>query len=121
MSAETLRRAAKVLREHAAATAEHPAEVAWDVDSNGLHMDGTADYWLRPHRGRPALWMGGRARCGVPEFIALMHPPVALAMAEMLERLAPLAQYWHEPYAAPFVPIIESGMRLARAVLREEP
>jgi hypothetical protein len=39
------------------------------------------------------------------------------ALAELLTRLANLAPYWHEPYAAPFVPIIESGVRLAGAIL----
>lgn len=35
------------------------------------------------------------------------------AMAGLLERLAELAPFWHEPYAAPFVPIIEAGVRVA--------
>lgn len=39
------------------------------------------------------------------EFVALT--------AELLARIAPLAPYWSEPYAAPFVPIIEQASRLA--------
>lgn len=39
-------------------------------------------------------------------------------MATLMERLADLAPYWHEPYAAPFVPIIEAGVRAAAAYER---
>jgi hypothetical protein len=35
------------------------------------------------------------------------------AMATLLDRLADLAPYWAEPYAAPFVPIIEAGVHVA--------
>lgn len=55
------------------------------------------------------------------DYIALMHPAVAESLARMLERLAPLCPYWHEAYAAPFVPIIEQGIRLAQEILRHEP
>lgn len=36
-------------------------------------------------------------------------------MATLLDHLAELAPYWAEPYAAPFVPIIEAGVRVAAA------
>jgi len=45
-----------------------------------------------------------------------VDPGFVRSVAEMLERLAELAPHWAEPYAAPFVPIIESGVRVARAV-----
>lgn len=37
------------------------------------------------------------------------------ALADLMDQLADLAPYWHEPYAAPFVPIIEAGVRAAVA------
>ncbi len=36
--------------------------------------------------------------------------------ARMLELCEPIAIYWSEPYAAPFVPLLESALRLAKAV-----
>jgi hypothetical protein len=50
-----------------------------------------------------------------PELMPL--PPGAPPLADLLEELAPLAPYWGEPYAAPFVPIIAKALRLARAIL----
>lgn len=37
--------------------------------------------------------------------------------ARMLELCEPIATYWMEPYAEPFVPLLESALRLTRAVL----
>lgn len=39
---------------------------------------------------------------------------LAPVLADLLEQLGELAPYWNEPYAAPFVPIIEAGLRLAK-------
>lgn len=36
--------------------------------------------------------------------------------ARMLELCEPIATYWAEPYAAPFVPLLEAALRLAKAV-----
>lgn len=44
--------------------------------------------------------------------------PSDFRLADLLDRLADLAPYWHEPYAAPFVPVIEAGARIADEVLR---
>jgi hypothetical protein len=41
--------------------------------------------------------------------------------ADMLERCEPIANHWSEAYAAPFVPLLESALRLARVVLDDEP
>jgi hypothetical protein len=41
--------------------------------------------------------------------------------ADMLERCEPIANHWSEPYAAVFVPLLESALRLARVVLDDEP
>lgn len=40
-------------------------------------------------------------------------------VAALLEELAPLAVYWREPYAAPFVPVIQAAVRVAGQVLDE--
>ena len=45
-----------------------------------------------------------------------VNPGFVHAVAELLERLAPLAPYWAEPYAAPFVPVIESAVRVSGAI-----
>lgn len=37
--------------------------------------------------------------------------------ARMLELCEPIATYWMEPYAAPFVSLLESALRVTRAVL----
>lgn len=36
--------------------------------------------------------------------------------ARMLELCEPIATYWSEPYAAPFVPLLEAALRLVRSV-----
>lgn len=36
--------------------------------------------------------------------------------ARMLELCEPIATHWTEPYAAPFVPLLESALRLAKSV-----
>jgi hypothetical protein len=103
MIADPLRRAAAKLREHEGNLIAAPWTAEGDEVINDVSRVAEA---YRPVHA---------------DYIALMHPPVALALAQMLERLAPLAPYWHEDYAAPFVPIIEQGMRVADAILREQP
>ena len=87
MLADTLKRAVATLREHAERTDQAPADLDWNVDSTGLYMDGSAYYSLRPRRNHPTVWRGD-ARSGTPEYIALMHPPVALALADWLDETA---------------------------------
>lgn len=45
-----------------------------------------------------------------------VDPGFVNAVAELLDRLALLAPYWAQPYAAPFVPVIEAGVGVAAAV-----
>lgn len=74
MSAELLRRAATKLREHATAASRGP----WEMDgADGLVWPGCMG---DPVSGSELLADGA--------FIALMHPPVALALAEWLEAQA---------------------------------
>lgn len=103
MSAELLRRAAAKLREHAERAtlapwqaAEHEGE--WSVDGDIKPADHA---WLADMRF-------GEQQADA-EYIALMHPPVALALADWLDSEAQL-------YAPNKV-----GFAVARAILREEP
>lgn len=41
-------------------------------------------------------------------------------VADLLEVLAPLATYWHETYAAPFVPVFQSAIRLSVQICESE-
>lgn len=41
--------------------------------------------------------------------------------ARMLELCEPIATFWMEPYAAPFVPLLESALRLTRTILEPDP
>lgn len=72
-SADLLRRAAQKLRE----AAEKASKGPWDAADDGL-------VW--PDRlGDP---VSGSTEIEDAAFIALMHPPVALALAELLDRIA---------------------------------
>lgn len=97
MSADLLRRAAAKLREHAKAASLAP----WDSASDGL-------VW--PDRtGDP---VSGSTEVEDADYIALMHPPVALALADWLDSAARDAEeIGPDPFA----------LRAARAVLREDP
>jgi hypothetical protein len=115
MSADLLRRAAVKLREHAeAASGEN-----WDSDGTELYAE------------NGAVWIGDAAG-GEPEdeanarYVALMHPPVALALADVLDRAADVRQHEGEGtpeggWAACIPKWIEpSLLALASSVLREE-
>ena len=92
MSAETLRRAAKLLRERAEAVPPAPWEVTnpnegteylplWEVTNDEFNNPTDGD---SPGLG-VVIDTGGREEA---DYIALMHPPVALALAEWLEAAA---------------------------------
>ena len=83
MSADLLRRAAAKLREHAEAAPEGP----WVSLDNGdrliaLRPDSTFDKGFRYLVDEPI------ADSSTAEYFALMHPPVALALAAWLEQEA---------------------------------
>jgi hypothetical protein len=122
MSAETLRRAAAQMRERAEAATPGP----W----HGFPPEA-------PPETQQVVWAGQATVAEVsmpipPEFgldgladrdhIASWHPAVALAVADWLDLMAEeYAPYWSEPYAAPFVPVIEKAYQIARAYLGEQP
>lgn len=113
--AETLRRAAKVLREHAekandgeawCANLLHGAirHVFRNVDSESYLPNGCDEHGS--DCGRPSMYDG--------RYIALMHPPVALALADLFDAHVPLFEGLdpapdHEVFT------------LTRAILREQP
>ncbi len=98
MSTDLLRRAAAALREHAGYRASSPPWVA--------HPDGLV--W-GTHVGDP---VSASTEPEDAEYIALVHPPVALALAGLLDSEA---EAW-EIYGTPRTGIVA----LAQAVLRED-
>jgi hypothetical protein len=107
VSADLLRRAAAALRQHATdAEAKHPAP--WHASSDSL-VDSVRT------EGGWALLTGVYTDTATPvvAYAALMHPPVAAALAEHLEKVALDCDILRcEPD--------ESIVAVARAVLREE-
>lgn len=122
MSADLLRRAAAKLREHANDATRGP----WEMDgADGLVWPGCMG---DPVSGSDVLANGA--------FIALMHPPVALALAELLEHQADdldddraKEHTFERPDNTAFKAIVNghgtvrwdwtAAVALARAVLRE--
>lgn len=115
MTADLLRRAAAKLREHASAASASP----WVAEADGL-------VWP-PRIGDP---VSGSTEVEDAEYIARMHPPVALALAELLDHLAddvsdagdrtePGGLVRNEYGSIRFD--WTAAAKLARAVLREDP
>lgn len=109
MSAELLRRAAKVLREHAGYATAGPWEyVEGEMDEaiSGSSADGLVYSHYGDDAGVPLAQYDG-------SYIVLMHPPVALALADLLEAHIPLFAGLLDP--APDHEVFA----VARAILRE--
>lgn len=126
MSADQLRRAAKVLREHAEAASRDMGTSAWKVAE--LTEQERENGQITPE-GRPypqeitndrAVLIAQCFEGGVPTFapyIALMHPPVALALADWLDVIADDMERNAELPGVGW----NQAEALARAILREEP
>jgi hypothetical protein len=106
MSADLLRRAAAKLREHAEAATPGP----WKKDSGEIY-------------GPYGVWIGETLRVDDPngteadsDYIALLHPPVALALADLLETAAGYAEV--KPHYGDW-PLLNWATAVARAILRE--
>lgn len=100
MSVELLRRAAKVLREAAEAASAGP----WHAHPDGL-------VW--PERiGDP---VSGSTEVEDADYIALMHPPVALALADWLNLKADCAGVW----PGDMTETDRTALVVARTILRE--
>lgn len=76
MSAARLREAAKVLRERAEAAMPGP----WFLD-----RDGAAGVYTEPDPTPTSKDIAWSHSLGVEAYIAMMHPPVALALADWLD------------------------------------
>lgn len=114
MSVDLLRRAAQTLREQAEAAQSGP----WMTGEIANHLVNEVVY------GQSTGWPGHITQAcnveyadgGMPNarYIALMHPPVALALAGVLEGIARFAETHNVP--GPQEPVLA----LARAILREK-
>jgi hypothetical protein len=104
MSADLLRRAAAKLRQHVEKASPGP----WTTDSWEIFSEAEAPHWL----GETLSVDDEPLSEANAAYIALMHPPVALAVAELLEVLA-TEQQTSNPFD------LISAESLARAILRE--
>jgi hypothetical protein len=112
LSTDLLRRAAAKLREHAIVASDGP----WHVEYLGRDR--------YPQRvSNPAAVIVAEMFDGPPaqgtnaEYIALMHPPVAQTLADLLDRIADISDFnGHDPTTYPDSAVTA----VARVVLREE-
>lgn len=133
MSADLLRRAAKTLRGHAeAATAgpwnasavDSPDAVVTSAVYSFAHPTGTPESEVI---GASRKARGGGIRTGRDaRYIALVHPPVALALAAWLEETAREIESHAENFTEgverfdDLTSVDEVAHQVARAILREE-
>lgn len=122
MSAELLRRAAEKLAEHAAKAqagpwlraADHERATDYGFPANAV------GFWDGEYARQvtyQATGDGAEADADA-RYIALMHPPVALALAELLDAHADAAEQWPTHNDTPDKAL--GALYLARAILREE-
>lgn len=111
MSAELLRRAAKLVRERVEELPERIRDGIWEQDSSEIYA------WPDHKWVAEALHDEGAM---VAYYIELMHPPVALALADLLDRTAAVMKDVgvETPLAAR---VYAPDIAMARAILREEP
>ena len=132
MSADLLRRAADKLREHAEAALRDSPDQRWmvdqssdaglvvgsfvpeDVDDDGSVSTGCIAFFAYPDDDDAKAYAGA---LDVASYMALMHPPVALALADVMDAVAPAVQY-----SGGFAARLGYGelIAVARAVLRED-
>lgn len=110
MSAELLRRAAKELREHAQAAIPGP----WEADGSEIQQPYGAEWVAESLRVSDGYGIDDVGDANA-SYIALMHPPVALALADLLDGCAAA-----EDPDVPLMPVDHKLLALARALLREE-
>lgn len=109
MAADLLRRAALKLREHA--NAASPGD--WDADGTELYAENGA-IWIGQMDGGEAEGAANAA------LAALMHPPVALALADLLDVTADAVDVGHLLDEPALRVTRSAAVTLARAVLRED-
>lgn len=111
MSADLLRRAAKVLREHAD---NDLTTGPWGA----AHHTPTDEHWVRGMFGATVAVCGEGYTVAPRDaaYIALMHPPVALALADWLEVQAEYVEEAQPGTAGPQ----HHAFAVARTILRED-
>lgn len=134
MSAGLLKRAAKVLREHANSATPSRPECPWTASGRAGVRDATIVVerrWEPKEYDDPGVeqiadlsvvsgyhWPAAQAAEDA-RYIALMHPPVALAVAEWLEAFAFL--YDQTAGVSPAEQRVDrAALTLAREILRED-
>ncbi len=125
MSADLLRRAAQHLRDRVADLGNHIP--VWTVEGFSHHGYTSMEYSLpgiERHKGadsmRNPLTVGDDV--DLAEYIAMMAPPVALALADWLEVAADnLALFLEVTGQAADLTADHAAAAVARAILREEP
>jgi hypothetical protein len=116
MSEELLRRAATKLREQARDTQQDHPWCPVSLRASIRHMNRNVDLDIDcPVHGDE--WCGEPGRYD-GEYIALMHPPVALALADLLDAHADAAEQWPTHNDTPDKAL--SALILAREILRED-
>ena len=104
MSAELLRRAAETLRSSAGMASEGPWQIGPDADGDIT--------LLGPNLGDPDEHNPDDS-C----YVALVHPPVALALANCMDQVAWMGELDHDLLNRVGMPEL---IAVARAILREE-
>ena len=91
MSADRLREAAALLRERAGAAPGGP----WVYSETGNIVDGPTGVEVRSHEtGRPVMTGAYDSHDGyAAAYIAMMQPPVAMALADWLDHAAEASDY----------------------------
>lgn len=87
------------------------AKGTWEAKVHSLYMDGSGQYKIGVP-GNPSV-VFATMETTEANFVALMSPPVALALADLLEVEAAVADIDVQMVAEP-------AYRLARAILRED-
>jgi hypothetical protein len=127
LAADLLRRAAARLRKRATRLPGAMADRPWrTVQSGSGNFDAVAAcsdevHDQRPDRACTACWDMVTPHEHAAAYVTLMHPPVALALANWLdwvaERWRPASEVKHYPARAD---LQDHAAQVARAILREE-
>lgn len=114
MSADVLRRAAAVLREHAEAATDGSWVEEYSGETGPIVLAGDSHHareWLARTQLLGAVWDA--------KYIALMHPPVGVALAAWLDAHGDLWDRWPKTLADTGNDPSPAALAVARAILRE--
>ena len=116
MSSDLLSRAAAALRHH---VAELPVRIqaGWMQDSSEIYTESSSPLHSMRHVGTMSHDEGAE----IAYYVILMHPPVALALADWLDGYAALWDRWPKTLQTTGDDPSPAAVALARAILREVP